>query len=192
MIRSLPYNLKLKQRMPLHWQSLTALNPSPPRDLLPWLVDPSSFMQRLRNHGVEDAQVKLLRQHWQYPSHSEQKLLGIAPRQYGLMREVVISRPQQGLMFARTVFPRATLSGREQWLARLKNRALGTMLFNNPHASRGPFEYAVISQHDLWQQKMNKVANLSEAYFWARRCVFVLNHKLLLLCEVFLPDLMEL
>ena len=192
MIRSLPFKLKLKQRMPLHWQPLTALDPAPPRDLLPWLVDPDSFMQRLGDHGVADAQVQVLGQHWQYPSHSEQKLLGVAARQYGLVREVIIGSAQHKFMFARTVFPRATLTGREQWLARLKNRALGTMLFNNPNAARGPFEFAVITQHDVWQQKINQVANLSANYYWARRSVFVLNHKLLLLCEVFLPDMMEI
>ncbi len=159
---------------------------------MPWLLDANSFMQRLRQHEVNGAEVRVLAQQWQFPNRSEQSLLALPPRQYGLVREVVISSVKAKWMFARTVFPRATLTGKEQMLARLKNRALGTMLFNHVNVTRGPFEFALIKPGDAWHQKITLAAQRNEPQLWARRSVFSINHKTLLLCEVFFPDLMEL
>jgi len=152
MIRSLPFKLKLKQIMSHHWQAYPSLSVAPPPILLPWLQDPASFMQRLRRHKVADAKVSVIAQDWQFPSRSEQACLALLPRQYGLVREVVIASPTGKWMFARTVFPRSTLTGKEQLLAHLKNRALGTMLFNHNYATRGAFEFTVLKPGDVWQK----------------------------------------
>jgi chorismate--pyruvate lyase len=178
--------------MPYHWQAHPAAAVAPSPKLMPWLQDPASFMQRLRHHQVADARVRVIRQNWQFPNRSEQVCLALLPRQYGLVREVVIDSPAGKWMFARTVFPRSTLTGREQLLARLKNRALGTMLFNHHYAQRGAFEFTLINPGEDWHKKISGAAQLVLPPLWARRSVFSINNKSLLLCEVFFPDLLEL
>lgn len=178
--------------MSQQWQSYHSLITTPPAPLVPWLRDPTSFMQRLRDHGVAQSRVRVLSQQWQFPTPEECKLLGIASRNYGLVREVVIGSQEGKWMFARTVIPRTTLTGREQLLARLKNRALGTMLFNNPAVTRSPFEFTVIAPDALLHKKIRHHAELNVAELWARRSIFQIKNKSLLLTEVFFPDLMEL
>jgi chorismate--pyruvate lyase len=191
MIRSLPFNLKLKI-MALHWQSYSALSESPPAKLIPWLLDPDSFMQRLRQHAIHSAKVQVLEQTWQFPNGSERHSLDLPARQYGLVREVVISSPQQKWMFARTIFPRTTVTGSEQRLGNLKSRALGTLLFNKANTVRGAFEFTVIKSGESWHKKIVQATQVEPPEFWARRSVFSIKHKSLLLCEIFLPDLLEL
>jgi chorismate--pyruvate lyase len=174
------------------WQAHPAAEVAPSPKLVPWLQDPASFMQRLRRHQVADARVRVIRQDWQFPDRSEQVCLALPSRQYGLVREVVIESPGGKWMFARTIFPRNTLTGREQLLARLKNRALGTMLFNHNYAQRGAFEFTLIKPGEEWHKKISGVAQLELPALWARRSVFSINNKTLLLSEVFFPDLLEL
>jgi chorismate lyase len=175
-----------------HWQAFPLLSGPPPLKLMPWLQDPGSFMQRLRDHKVADASVKVIIQDWQFPGRSEQACLALPPRQYGLVREVIIASPAAQWMFARTIFPRNTLTGREQLLGRLKSRALGTMLFNHNYAQRSAFEFTLLKPDDAWHKKISLAAQLAMPPLWARRSVFSINNKTLLLSEVFFPDLMEL
>jgi chorismate lyase len=178
--------------MSQQWQSYQSLKIMPPPPLVPWLRDPTSFMQRLRDHQVLQPQVQVLSQQWQYPTVEEAKLLSIPSRQYALAREVLITSGEGKWMFARTIIPRQTLTGREQLLARLKNRALGTLLFNNPGIVRQPFEFATLAFGTSLHKKISYHANFEVPVLWARRSIFQIKHKQLLLMEVLFPDLMEL
>jgi chorismate--pyruvate lyase len=186
-------NLKLKPLMSAHWyQADSPLLAKPPIKLVDWLLDPGSFMLRLKRFGVQDAKVKVLSQRWEVPATVERYQLSIQPRQYALVREVLIGSPKQQWMFARTVIPAATLTGREQLLARIKSRSLGTLLFKNPHMARSEFEMCCVKKTSAWFEEINAHAKLKMTDCWARRSVFFLRQKSLLLTEVFLPDLMEL
>lgn len=139
-----------------------------------WLLDSGSLTQRLkqRSHGLFS--VEVLQQSWLLPNRSEQQLLSMKTRQRALIREVFLHGNNQPWVFARSVIPATTLSGRERALLRLSNRPLGEFLFSHPAMERGPIE-------------VSRLPGTPE--LWARRSVFYLSGKPLMVCEVFLPDL---
>jgi chorismate--pyruvate lyase len=179
--------------MVVHWQTLAlSAFPAPDDRLAGWLLNPHSFMQRLKQAGIRAARVQVIKQRWEFPNRQDAAYLGLEPRRYALVREVLIASKENPWMFARTVIPRATLTGREQLLARLKNRAIGTMLFNNPRVRRSDFEFAQVNKAQQDYKKIWQHCDLETPELWARRSVFYLPEKKLSLTEVFFPTLMEL
>jgi chorismate--pyruvate lyase len=175
------------QHSPSHVQTL-----SPPAELVDWLLDPGSFIQRLKRHHIAEPAVHVLSQRWEALPLDERTLLHIPERQDGLVREVLIGSSEGQWMFARTVFPASTLTGTDRMLAHLKNRSLGSVLFNDPRVQRGDFEIAAVESDTPWHQKIKALANINDDALWARRSLFYLEHKSLLLAEVFLPDILKL
>lgn len=180
--------MRQQGQLELHWQYSPSLKDLPVK-LGDWLLYPHSFMDRLRHYGAQSAQVQLLRQTWQHPALSEKKALGLTTRAYALIREVLIFSPGKKWMYARTVFPRATLTGKQLCLARLKNRSLGSVLFQDPTIERSPFEVVCLSNGMPFKEYVLEQANLNADQLWARRSRFILHNKPLLLTEVFLPDI---
>lgn len=163
-----------------------------PASLTAWMLYAGSFMQNLKDHGVVAPQVKVVRQTWQFPGREESKILAINARRYAMMREVLIQDDGVDLMYARTIFPAATLTGKERSLANLKNRPLGSVLFSNPFVERSEFELACInSKMDLYQ-KILCYTSVTVENIWARRSVFYIGNKPLLLEEVFLPGISKI
>lgn len=156
-----------------------------------WLLHAGSFMQRLVQHGVSDARIQLLNQRWQLPRPEERQLLDMDFRAYALIREVLILSTGNAWMFARTVFPRHTLTGQQQ-LARLKNRSLGSVLFKDPALQRSEFAIAYLQPEQRWHANIVQVVGHTLPDLWARRSLFTLQGKSLLLTEVFLPDIVTL
>ncbi len=154
-----------------------------------WILHAGSFMQRLVQQGVNDAHIQVLRERWQRPESAERKLLNIEPGAQALIREVLILSEGKQWMFARTVFPRRTLIGEGQQLAHLKNRSLGSVLFKDPTLKRSEFEIAYLQPGERWHAKVAQAAKCTLPDLWARRSLFSLQSKPLLLTEVFLPDI---
>ncbi len=180
-----PKNLELK------WQCLSAEN-TLPVPLGHWISHAGSFMERLRRHGVESPQVQLLRQTWQLPALNEKRALGLTTRAYALIREVLIYSKGKKWMYARTVFPRKTLTGKQLCLARLKNRSLGSVLFKDPTIQRSSFDVICLSETMPFHHYILQQAHIQADQLWARRSQFMLHQKPLLLTEVFLPDIQTL
>jgi chorismate--pyruvate lyase len=178
---------KTMQALELKWQQ-AALTPLP-NTLNDWILHPASFMSRLKEQGATMPRVQLLRQTWQFPALNEKVMLGMTKREYALVREVVIYSDGKKWMYARTVFPRKTLTGKQLCLARLKNRSLGSVLFKDPTIERSPFDVVCLSKEMDFHQYVLNQSMIEADQLWARRSTFVLNQKPLLLTEVFLPDL---
>lgn len=157
-----------------------------------WLMRPGSFMQRLRQQGVGHSVIRLVNQTWQLPALTEKKYLAVKSREYALIREVLIHHQNQQWMFARTVFPRASLTGKERRLAQLKSQSLGSVLFRHPFMRRGAFEYACVLPGTLLHSKMQQLTGRQFELLWARRSIFWLGRKKLLLIEIFFPDVLTL
>ena len=141
-----------------------------------WLTDRGSLTQHLLSASEQQFRVELVSQGWQRPTLSESRALNMDPRQLAVIREVYLIGKDQPWVFARSVIPATTLTGSQRQLLQLGNRSLGTLLFRDPTMRRGPLQ---ISQLPL--------ADGNTA--WARRSVFHLSDKPLLVCEVFLPAL---
>lgn len=151
-----------------------------PRTWRRWLCDRGSLTKHLTIASNNNFRVELQQLRWLLPSRSEAKVLGIKHRQVALIREVKLLGNDQELVFARTVIPANSLTGKQKQLSMLGNRSLGSLLFNEPSMRRGKFQISRLPSTDRKQP------------LWARRSVFFLSNKPLLVSEVFLPILAEI
>jgi chorismate--pyruvate lyase len=187
----------MKNLLELNWKNYSTLQElAVSTHLQSWLKHTGSFMQRLREKGVLDPRIHVLLQEWQVAEPWESKALNISPQDDILVREVLILSEKKYWMFARSIFPRQTLTGEEAALAHLKTRPLGSFLFNHPDMKRSEFAFTCLSSGMRWHEKVKNSINpfiyLDEQQVWSRYSLFHLQEKSLLLTEVFLPDIAEL
>lgn len=159
-----------------------------PPKLRGWLLHNASFIERLKQHGVLAPRIQVLKQCWRLPLVKERKYLRLKVGESALIREVLITNENKQWMFARTIFPRGTLTGKLRRLAHLKNRSLGTILFKDPWLKRSNFDIVHLLPEMLWHKKVSAYAQRHFPDLWARYSLFNLQGKELLLMEVFLPD----
>nr|WP_242521455.1 chorismate lyase [Motiliproteus sp. SC1-56] len=152
-----------------------------PRAWRGWLLDSGSLTRRLKRASAGDFRVEVLFQGWSRPTLSEARALGIAPSQQVLVREVRLWGLGEPWVCARSIIPATTLTGPQRRLKFLGERPLGAVLFNDPSMHRGPIETA--------QLPLNGTRTRTRA--WARRSVFRLEGKPLLVSEIFLPSLLQ-
>ena len=147
-----------------------------------WLLDDGSLTRQLINLGQGPFRVQRLYQGWQVPLPSERRLLNIPPRELALIREVALLISGHAVVFARSVFPHASLTGSLTHLRKLQNKPLGAILFNHPGMHRSPFELAQLTGNSGYLPS----ALQQQASAWARRSRFTIENKDLLVSEVFL------
>lgn len=168
----------------LKWKVANSSNV--PATLGPWLLDSHSFMERLKQFGVQDARIEVLNQCWQLPTREDCQRLQLNPKRYVLVREVLIRSEKINWMVARAVFPQQTVTGSLRQLIYLKNRALGSVLFKDPSLVRSDFEIAYFSKENMLHHSIMK-RGLLPTESWARRSIFNLRNKKILLTEYFFP-----
>lgn len=149
-----------------------------------WLLDDGSLTERLMNADQGVFAVSRLSQGFAVPRPSERRLLALPSRQTALVREVVLTLDEQPVVFARSVFPMASLDGDLRHLRQLKNRSLGAILFRHPRMRRAPFELARIDGNNAYLPPPLKQAKPA----WGRRSCFDLGGKRLMVSEVFLEN----
>ncbi|GGK61791.1 chorismate--pyruvate lyase family protein [Amphritea balenae] len=163
----------------VRWYTLRRpASPDAPACWRKWLLDSGSLTQRLIQASKGDFRVEVVRQLWGRPTRSEARELGIPHRQMALIREVQLIGNGQPWVFARTIIPASTLTGKQRELNYLGSRSLGTVLFKDPTMQRGALQ-------------ISKLRLLSGETVWARRSRFLLSGKPLLVAEVFLPALQK-
>ncbi|MDO6562430.1 chorismate lyase [Amphritea sp. 1_MG-2023] len=168
-----------QNRFDIRWYALKRpATTDAPRIWRKWLLDNGSLTQRLIQASNGHFKVKVLRQEWGRPSRAEARALNISGRQKVLIREVQLLGYHQPWVFARTIIPASTLTGKQRKLHTLGSRSLGSVLFRDPSMKRSPLE---ISRLTLNTGEMT----------WARRSLFYLANKPLLVAEVFLPALQQ-
>lgn len=159
-----------------------------PKGVLEWLLQCGSMTKKLRRHSDNQVHIRVINHRWLKPRHSESELLGISSNERTIVREIEFLYDDQAWLFARSIFPRQCLRGRGHQLRWLGERALGEILFADPFLKRGEFEIAqLISTHRDYQLAVRNIKNPPDT-LWARRSVFWLDCKPLLVSEVFLPD----
>jgi chorismate--pyruvate lyase len=169
------------------WYSPATLHLTIPSAMREWLTDEGSLVLRLRAAGATQPRVTVLHQTWTYPLADERDALRIPHRCYALIREILISNADQPLIFARTIFPKQTLTGPQRLLGHLGTRTLGSVLFKHPQLTRSDFEVAYIKPAQSWHRHIATHHPIHEAALWARRSQFFIKQKPMLVTEVFLP-----
>ncbi|UTW10847.1 chorismate--pyruvate lyase family protein [Marinobacterium rhizophilum] len=172
-----PAQALTRNQFPTRWRAFRR----PSRQAAPqpwrhWLQDKGSLTQRLIKASHGQFGVRLLRLRYARPTRSEARTLGLPPRRLALIREVELLGQGEPWVYARSVFPVGTLSGPQRQLKGVGSRSLGSLLFSDPTMQREPLQ--------IGQLRLPGTAPL-----WARRSVFRLAGKPLLVCEVFLPPL---
>jgi chorismate--pyruvate lyase len=150
-----------------------------------WLMDPGSLTQRLLAASDGQLTVEVLSQSLQRPSLSERRALSLPEHRLALIREVLLSGRGVPWVFARSVIPLQTLTGRLRKLRHLDSRPLGALVFSDPTMTRAPLQWASI---DPKGQPLAAQLDYIDQPIWGRRSVFKLSTKPLLVCEVFLPS----
>lgn len=149
-------------------------------DIRSWLLETGSLTQRAIDYCQSrdnDFNVRVLKQENNCPADSEAVLLNMKAEELGLIREVLLNCGSNAIIFARTIIPFSTMSGKHEELNSLGNKPLGEYLFSQSDMTRMPLELSFYENPSNKQQ------------FWARRSVFLLNNNPLLVYEVFLPQL---
>ena len=159
-----------------------------PHKLKSWLQDPGSFMARLASFGVKDARIEVLNQAWVLALPEEAQQLQLKDG-HALIREVFIKSHERFWMFARTIFHPAIFAGETIGLTQLQNQSLGSVLFSYPGIQRSEFEFLQFDKNDVTYPHMTA---LTERPLWARRSIFSLPQKSLLLIEVFTSEILNL
>ena len=157
-----------------------------------WLLDNGSLTRRLRAVCNEPFRVKIVAQGWVPPLINEAHHLNIALHRRIFRREVVLLCGERPMVYARTVIPARTLKGRLSRLAKLGEKPLGEILFNDPHIQRRDLEIARLQPGELLFENARRLLPDAQKKpidaIWGRRSTFAYHDKRLLVSEIFLPN----
>ena len=154
-----------------------------PQQIRPWLLDRGSLTARLVRAGGGDFRVQVLEQAWQRPRFTERRLLEMGDREQGIIREVLLLCRGEPWVYARSVLPAQSLEGRLRHLRKLRDSALGALLFSDPGMRRAPYEVAAIEG----DSRLIPSAQRVDATLWGRRSCFYLSGLPIMVSEIFLP-----
>lgn len=127
------------------------------------------------------------------PHRDEAALLGLRAGELAWLREVVLLADGAPVVYARSVLPRRNLRGGWRLFAGIGNRPLGAALFSDPRIVREPLRTRRLAPRDARHRRLLRALPCGcESDLWARRSVFALRGRALLVCEVFLPGILNL
>ena len=170
----------------IDWQPVLGGTPSQmPENLVLWLIDAGSLTRKLVALSKDQFEVQVLRQDVATPDDAEAKALKITQQTPVMIREVVLKGLGRSWIFARSILPLTTMTGRLAGLRTLSNQPLGELLFQDPSMTREPLEMACLPARIL---SVPAALAAGDEPLWARRSVFFLDRKPLLVSEVFLSE----
>ena len=170
----------------IDWQSVLGGTPAQmPENLVPWLIDNGSLTRKLVALSKDQFEVEVLRQDAATPDASEANALKMTQQTPVTIREVVLKGRGHPWIFARSILPMTTMTGRLVGLRTLSNQPLGELLFQDPSMTREPLEMACLPARIL---SVPAALAAGDEPLWARRSVFFLDRKPLLVSEVFLSE----
>jgi len=168
-----------------HWQSFRRLPAyAVPTRWRHWLLDRGSLTQRLVAASDGQFRVRILNQGIVKPRRTEAQALGIANHHLAVVREVILYGSDQPWVYARSVLPLSSLTGRLARLRKLDERPLGALLFADPTMRRGKLELARVLPGKV---ALPRELGIFDTPLWGRRSVFYVAEKPLLVSEIFLP-----
>ena len=153
------------------------------RDVRRWLLDTGSLTAHLRRLSDGHFHVQVLDQRWGLPSLSERQLLGMADRDWAVIRQVLLCCHGEPVVYARSLLPARSLVGNLRRLRHLDNRPLGHLLFTEPNMRRIPYQVCQLAAADLPLDGLEAEAG----ELWGRRSCFIFGQRPIMVSEIFLP-----
>jgi len=173
------------------WTCHLPFDPEIPPNLRHWVTGEGSLTARLVA-ASERFRVHRLLQASARPYLDEWQALGQCGREPALTREVLLICDEQPAIYAHTVVRER--HARRDWpfLRGLGERPLGGRLFVDPAVRRDPFEFARLLPHHPLRLALQRIlpAMGPVPMLPARRSVFRRGAGIMLVTEVFLPDLL--
>lgn len=157
----------------------------PERPAADWLRDRGSLTHRLRACGR--FAVEPLGQSLCAPRADEARMLGLAPRRWAWIRQVLLTLDGTPVVYARSVLPLTSLKGANRRLAQMRRQALGMELFRPPAAHRAAVWMARVPPRVL-PTAVDVDVDVDEP-IWGRQSLFYKRDHPLLVAEFFLPAL---
>jgi len=173
------------------YRHVNAINPPPA--LRNWLSLDTSLTASLRassNHF----RVQRLHQHENLCLADECRLIGLPRRTRVREREVLLCCNGKPVVFAHTVVPLAANASDWPMFRSLGNASLGASLFGDPIVVRGALQFSRLPlSHPLMRRICTVIPSEDiESRLHARRCLYRRGSGVMLVTEVFLPDIIEL
>jgi chorismate-pyruvate lyase len=141
-----------------------------------WLTEEGSLTERLKNE-FNDAKVDVI-----YEGVSlEEKT--------DYIREVIIKSHDEPMIFARTRLKMNDLEDTWICLKALGQQSLANILFKDPQIYRRSLLYRLFKPEDVLYKHLRSLGYVQEEILWMRQSEWERYGKILLLTEVFLPNL---
>jgi chorismate--pyruvate lyase len=157
----------------------------------PWLADQGSLTRRLKER-CPGFSVRPVHQKLGRPLSDERHYLGLHRGEMALVREVYLLCGATPVVFAHSVLAGEDLRGVWNSVTRQGTKPLGEALFSDPRVERAPLEYRELGRHHPLYRRACAALPRPPARLWARRSLFTLRLRPLLVTEVFLPAVLEL
>ena len=143
---------------------------------LSWLTEQGSLTERLKNE-FNDAKVDVIYE-------------GLAlDEETDYIREVIIKSHDKPMIFAHTRLKMNDLEDSWMCLKTLGQQSLANILFKDPEISRHSLLYRVCEPEDVLYKHLKLLGYIKEEILWMRQSEWIRHRKILLLTEVFLPNL---
>ena len=164
-----------------------------PRKWQPWLSDTGSLTQKIEQVIGQKLEVLVLRDCRQNLNSDESRYFHLQTKRCRI-REVLLCSNGTPLVMARSVIPTLSSGGSNQAVLRLGSKPLGAVLFSKTRKrskKKTLREIARVNKRNsLWQKCHQKYQQLPSP-LWARRTLYKLKGRPLLVCEIFLPELLK-
>ncbi|HRP98369.1 MAG TPA: chorismate lyase [Rhodocyclaceae bacterium] len=177
------------RRLPNRWRARPA-RATVPAALRAWLTDAGSLTARIRARCGAFS-VRVLCQRLARVRPDEAALVGLRRYEVAWVREVLLVADGRPVVFARSVLPRRSVRGAWHLFHGIGSRPLGAALFADPRIVRGALACASLDRRDARYHRALAAAgsDVSPRVLWARRSLFRLHGRALLVTEVFLPPI---
>jgi chorismate--pyruvate lyase len=163
---------------------------NPPRWMRHWLTDDCSLTGKLIAQ-CSAFEVRRLRQARALCLADECGAIGLSRRLQVQEREVLLCCDGRAVVFAHTVIPLLSSAADWPFFSALGNRSLGSTLFSDPLVRRDRFVYARLQPAHTLAIRAAEACPAPAPFppLFARRSLFRRRHGVMLVTEVFLPDI---
>jgi chorismate-pyruvate lyase len=139
-----------------------------------WLTEEGSLTERIKRE-FNDVKVDVIYE-------------GLAS-ETDYMREVLIKSNAKPMIFANTRLNINDLQDAWECLKTLGEQSLANILFKDPEIYRRSLLYRACEPEDIFYTHLKSLGHMEEEILWMRQSEWERNGKILLLTEVFLPNL---
>lgn len=177
--------------MKLNWQTkLSTLDDVSQNKIQPFLVHKASLTQLIQEHCPGQFNVQLIDASWQMAQNDELELLSLTDNISTFIRKSLLKCDDKTIVYARTVIPEQTLTGKNKKLVELGDKPLGDFLFSDATTYRSDIRYAKIPVNTELHNEATTGCNIT-AELWARQSLIFIAQQPLAITEIFLPSILE-